>query len=89
MTTLVTCSYRGGVQSTAIRTLAAQLKLAIATFLFSSTGDDPEYLRSLHYVRAVVAPYVNAHGIAVPALQDTQQSSAGRQHQTNRAGGDR
>lgn len=42
MTGPVTCSYGGGVQSTAVLVLAAQRRLSVATFLFANTGDDSE-----------------------------------------------
>ena len=56
-------SYGGGVQSTALLVLAAQGLIPHRMFLFANVGDDSEHPATLHYVRAIAAPYAAAHGI--------------------------
>src|SRR5688500_10223170 len=73
MTSLLTCSYGGGVQSTAILVLAATGALPIRTFLFANTGDDSEDPATLHYVRTVAAPYAHTHAITLHELHRTRR----------------
>lgn len=56
-------SYGGGVQSTAMLVLAAELRIDFSTFLFALTGEDSEHPATLAYVADVAAPYAAAHGI--------------------------
>jgi 3'-phosphoadenosine 5'-phosphosulfate sulfotransferase (PAPS reductase)/FAD synthetase len=61
-------SYGGGVQSTALLTLAAAGRIDFPVFLFANVGDDSEHPATLRYVRDVAAPYAAEHGIDLHVL---------------------
>jgi hypothetical protein len=62
-------SYGGGVQSTAMIVLAAQGKIPKPdAALFCNVGDDSEHPSSIAYVRDVMTPWAEAHGIPVHEL---------------------
>lgn len=65
---LLTVSYGGGVQSTALLVLAAQGYIPHRTFLFANVGDDSEHPATLRYVRDVAFDYAAAHGIELHEL---------------------
>jgi hypothetical protein len=65
---LLTVSYGGGVQSTALLVLAAQGYIPHRTFLFANVGDDSEHPDTLRYVREVAFDYAAAHGIEIHEL---------------------
>ena len=67
---LVTISYGGGVQSTAMLVLAVQGKLGykIDAALFANVGDDSEHPASLAYVKDIATPWASEHGIPVHTL---------------------
>lgn len=65
---LLTVSYGGGVQSTALLVLAAQGYIPHRTFLFANTGDDSELPATLRYVREVAFDYAAANGIELHEL---------------------
>jgi hypothetical protein len=63
-------AYGGGVQSTALLTMAAQGKLGrVDAALFCNVGDDSEHPDTLRYVREVAVPYGASHGIPVHVLE--------------------
>jgi hypothetical protein len=63
-------SYGGGVQSSALIVLAAQGRIApIDAALFCNTGDDSEHPDTLIFVREVMRPYCEKHGIVLHELQ--------------------
>jgi len=60
------------VQSSALIVLAAQGKIApVDAALFCNTGDDSEHPDTLVYVRTVMKPYCEKHGIPLHELQRT------------------
>ena len=62
-------SYGGGVQSSALIVLAAQGRIApIDAALFCNTGDDSEHPDTLIFVREVMRPYCEKHGIVLHEL---------------------
>lgn len=60
---LRTFSSGGGVQSTAALVLSAQGVIDFPVHLFANVGDDSEGPETLVYVREVLVPYAEAHGI--------------------------
>lgn len=68
-------SYGGGVQSTALCVLAVQGKLddimggPVEAALFANTGDKSEHPDTLRYVREVMVPWAESHGLSVIELQ--------------------
>jgi hypothetical protein len=66
---LLTVSYGGGVQSTALLVLAAQGYIPHRTFLFANVGDDSEHPATLDYVRNVAFEYAADHGIDMHELE--------------------
>jgi hypothetical protein len=66
---LVTISYGGGVQSTALVVLAATGRLGrVDAALFSNVGDDSEEPSTLRYVREVAIPWAAERGLPVHEL---------------------
>ena len=76
--TLVTISYGGGVQSTAMLVLAAQERLGypVAAALFANVGDDSEHPATLKYVREIAAPWAASHGIPVHILDRVKRDGS-------------
>ena len=65
-------SYGGGVQSSALIVLAVQGQIApVDAALFCNTGDDSEHPDTLMYVRTVMRPYCDKHGLPLHELQRT------------------
>jgi 3'-phosphoadenosine 5'-phosphosulfate sulfotransferase (PAPS reductase)/FAD synthetase len=54
----------GGVQSTAALVLAAQGCIPYRTFVFANVGDKAESPDTLNYIKQVLKPFANQHGIA-------------------------
>lgn len=67
--TLRAFSSGGGVQSTAALVLSAQGRIDFPIHLFSNVGDDSEHPDTLRYVREVLMPYAEAHGIEYHELR--------------------
>jgi len=71
VTRLRSISYGGGVQSTALVTLAADGRLdeimggPVRLAVFANTGDDSEHPDSIRYVREVATPWAAERGIEV------------------------
>lgn len=61
--TLRTFSSGGGVRSTAALVLSAERKIDFPIHLFSNVGDDSEHPDTLTYVRDILMPYAEEHGI--------------------------
>lgn len=62
-------AYGGGVQSTALLTMAARGDLGqVDAALFCNVGDDSEHPETLEFVRDVAVPYGAQHGIPVHVL---------------------
>jgi hypothetical protein len=68
VTVLRSCSYGGGVQSTALLVLAAQGRIDFPLFLFANVGDDSEHPATLTYVHEIAVPYADANGIELVEL---------------------
>lgn len=67
--TLRAFSSGGGVQSTAALVLSAEGQMDFPVHLFSNVGDDSEHPKTLAYVRDVLMPYAEAHGIEYHELR--------------------
>jgi hypothetical protein len=65
---VVSVSYGGGVQSTALLVLAAQRRFDARLFLFANVGDDSEHPATLRYLSEIARPYAAAHGIELVEL---------------------
>ena len=53
----------GGVQSTACLVLAAQGRIPYRTFIFANVGDKAESPATVRYIKDVLKPYAEQHGI--------------------------
>lgn len=53
----------GGVQSTAALVLSAQGVFDFSTHVFANVGDDSENPETVEYVKDVIRPYAEAHGV--------------------------
>lgn len=66
-------SYGGGVQSTALIVLAIQGKIGQVDYaLFSNVGEDSEYPETISFVREVMMPYAEQHGLPIIELTPTK-----------------
>jgi hypothetical protein len=74
--TLITISYGGGVQSTAMVVLATQGRLGydVDAALFANVGDDSEHPATLDYVRNVAIPWAAERGLPVHELRKTNRT---------------
>lgn len=87
MSELRSCSYGGGVQSTALLVLAAQGRIDFPLFLFANVGDDSEHPATLAYVDEVAAPYAEAHGIELAVVRYARRDGKGLYGRVMQPGG--
>lgn len=66
---LLSISYGGGVQSTALLVLAAQRRIDFPLFLFCNVGDKSENPATLEYVKQHAKPFADRHGIELVTLR--------------------
>jgi hypothetical protein len=67
--TLRALSHGGGVQTTALHVLAGLGELQVDVALFSNVGDDSEHPDTIRYVREIMAPWGEAHGVPLMELR--------------------
>lgn len=65
---LRTISLGAGIQSSALVVLAGQGRIDFPVALFANVGDDSEKPATVSYVREVLIPWGDAHGVAVHEL---------------------
>lgn len=69
-------AYGGGVQSTALLVLAAELRIDFQIFLFANVGDDSEDPLTLAYVEAHAKPFAKRAGIELHELHRVPRKGA-------------